>query len=130
MSHLVFMSPEHVAAMNDKLAASDEVRKAGAQLDRTYTMAYVLSDGRDGGDEYWLMSLGPSGAQFALEPKPDADIVFRGDWRAMVDASRAAREGRQVDAGVAVEGDPEVVAVVGPVFSAAQQVATLEVDWP
>lgn len=130
MNRPVFMSPEHVAAMNRKLASSAEVREAGEVLHRTYTMSYVLSGGRDGVDEHWLMSLGPDGVQFALEPKADADIVFRGDWRRMVDASKAAREGCQLDPGVTVEGDVGVVTAVEHVFATAQQVATMEVDWP
>ena len=125
-----FMSAEHVAAMNTLLADSAEVREAGIALGRTYRLAYVLSDGRDGGDEHWLMSLGPAGVRFALEPEPDADITFRADWRAIVDTSKAAREGRDLDPGVTVEGDVTVLATVAPAFAAAQRVATLEVDWP
>jgi hypothetical protein len=130
MTRPQFMSAEHVAAMNVTLADSAEVREASSALERTYTMAYVLSDGREGRDEYWLMSLGPDGVHFALDHKPDASVIFRGDWRTMVEASKAGREGRQVDPGVTVEGDAGVLDAVATVFATAQRVATLEVDWP
>lgn len=128
---MLFMSAEHVSAMNDLLSSSDEVRSAIARLDRTYVLAYDLSAAPDGGSEHWTMTLGPDGVRFDLDaPAGAADIVTKADYSAMIRATKASRAGERADEDIAVDGDPTVLERIAPVLALAQQVATLDVQWP
>lgn len=128
---MLFMSADHVAAMNDLLAGSDAVKAAASSLDREYAMEYQLTDSPTGDMAYWVMRFSADGVSFGLTPSVDPDIVFRGAWRDAVAEARASREGRD-DGSSSIEmtGEPAVLEAIAPVFAAAQQVATLQVDWP
>jgi hypothetical protein len=89
---VLFMSGDHVAAMNAELTASTAVRRAAARLVRDYVIVYELTDGPDGRTEYWQLRLGPGGVAFALAPAADADVRLCGNWRRAVAAARASRE--------------------------------------
>jgi hypothetical protein len=127
---MLFMSVEHIAAMNDLLAGSPAVKAAAANLDRDYSMEYQLTDSPTGSMAYWVMRFGPDGVEFSLTPSASPDVVFRGTWRAAIAEARAAREGGEADAGIEMSGDPAVLEIIAPVFAAAQQVATMQVSWP
>ena len=127
---MLFMSADHVSAMNDLLASSDAVRSAATRLDRTYVLAYVLSDAPHGGSEHWTLTLGPDGVRFGLDAPAGADVVTRADYAAMIRATKASRAGQQVDEDIVMDGDPAVVERIAPVFAVAQQVATLDVEFP
>lgn len=126
---MVFMSSEHVAAMNALLDASTEVRAACSALPQPRVMAYALEDGPDGHTVHWVASF-RSTMQFSLDAVDQPDVLLRGDWRQVVRASDANRRGELVDPGVVVEGDAGVLAEVGPVLELARSVATLDVEFP
>ena len=125
-----FMSPEHVAAMNEILAGDPGVRTLAAALDREYRLLYELRDGPHGSTEYWSLTLGPQGVRFGLAPVNAPDLTLRAGYYPMVASSRAAREGRAAEADIVTDGDPSVMERVGPVFARAQSVATLDVEFP
>jgi hypothetical protein len=123
-----FMSPEHIAVMNDLLERSDAVRAACLELDEPFTMGYELEDGPDGNTVHWSMAFAET-VRFSLD-KVDADLLFRGDWARMVRATRDSREGRPTDPGVEAVGDMAGFQKVAPVFAVAQSVATVPVEFP
>jgi hypothetical protein len=127
-SRPVFMSPRHVAQMNAILERDEAVRRACAELETPVTMGYELADGPDGETVHWSMSFGDT-VRFGLE-KVDADLLFCGDWKRMVRASRASRDGNPEDPGVVPVGDLALLETVGPVFALAQGVATIPVEFP
>ncbi|MEU9886717.1 hypothetical protein [Sphaerisporangium sp. NPDC051011] len=126
----LFMSAEHVEAINERLAASPAVAEATATLSRSYDLAYELSGGPDGETVHWSVHLGRDGVRFSLEAPPSADLTFVGDHIRMVRASRAARAGKDLDPGVEVIGDMIVFEQVAGVMAAAQREATVPVRWP
>jgi hypothetical protein len=125
---MLFMSAEHVATMNDLLAASAEVAAATQALDRQYLIVYELD--RDGRLERWSVTLGPGELRFGLGEAGQPDLRLTGDWRRAVAASRLAREGQASDPGLAMEGDIGVLERLAPILAAAQSVATVAVEWP
>jgi hypothetical protein len=125
---MLFMSAQHVVAMNDILDRSPEVRTACAQLPGPRTVGYRLADGPDGTTVHWSMTFDET-VRFALDGR-EADVVFVGDWATMVRSAQAQREGRAVDAAVSVEGDAAVLTEVGAAFAAAAAVAVLPVEFP
>jgi hypothetical protein len=125
---MLFMSPEHIRAMNAVLAADESVRAACADLARPVVIGYELTDGPGGDIVYWSVALTDT-VRFGLEPT-EADLVFRGDWAAMVHAAQSHRQGGQEDAGIVPVGDLSVLESVGPVLALARRVATLPVEFP
>lgn len=123
------MSSEHVDAMNAILETCEPVREKCAALDKPMSMAYVLRDGPDGDPVYWTCTLTDT-FRFALEPNPQADVTFVGDWKQMIRASAGGRDGQQIDPGVTIEGDENAVAIIGPIMETARAVATVSVDFP
>lgn len=124
-----FMSPQHVAAMNELLDASAEVRAACAALPEPRAMGYELTNGPDGETVHWTVSFNGT-VQFSLDRAERADVGFKGDWAQMIRATRANRDGGAVDPGVTVAGDPAALAEIGPVLERARSVATLPVEFP
>jgi hypothetical protein len=125
---MLFMSQEHVDAMNALLADSEVVRDACRQLSRPRTIGYLLHDGPDGGPVHWRMSFADT-VRFDLQ-QGETDVLFAGDWAQMIRASRANREQQSVDPGLVVEGEPAVLEEVGPALDTARSVATVPVDFP
>jgi hypothetical protein len=126
---MLFMSSEHVAAMNELLDASADVRIACAALPQPRVMAYALEDGPDGRTVHWAVSFHGT-VRFSLDPAPEPDVLLRGDWRRMMRASDANRRGETADPDVSVEGDVGVLEEIGPVLELARSVATLDVEFP
>ncbi|MFD9949895.1 hypothetical protein ACFWYW_29585 [Nonomuraea sp. NPDC059023] len=130
MSTPVYMSHEHIEQMNDLLARSDEVAAACAELDRDYVIAYELGDG-PGGTVFWVLSFDRiTGARFSLDEPAHADVTFAGDWRRLVRAGQAHRQGTEVDPAVEVRGDPGVLDAVSPAMAVARRAATVDVEFP
>lgn len=126
---MLFMSPEHVAAMNELLDTSAEVRAACSAIPQARVIAYALEDGPDGRTVDWTVSFDGT-VRFSLDPATNPDVVLRGDWGKLMRTSAANRRGESADPGVTVEGDVSVLADVGPVLDLARSVATLDVDFP
>lgn len=129
---MLFMSQEHVDAMNELLERSADVREACAATPTGpagRVLAYRLTDGPEGSTVRWSITFTDT-VRFALEEHPSPDVTFVGDWSRMIRAARASRAGEPLDPGVEVVGDLEVMAAVGPAFAAAQAVATLPVEFP
>lgn len=126
---MLFMSPEHVATMNELLDASAEVRAACSVLPQPRVMAYALEDGPDRRTVHWAMSFHDT-VRFSLDPAAEPDVLLRGDWRRMMRASEVNRRGETADPGVTVEGNVGVLAEIGPVLELARSVATLDVEFP
>ncbi|WP_134669484.1 MULTISPECIES: hypothetical protein [unclassified Amycolatopsis] len=126
----MFMSPEHVARMNELLAASAEVRAACADLDRDCEIAYELSDGPSG-TVHWVLRFDRGlGARFSLEPSPRADITYFGDWADVIRTSRAAHAGEPVEENLTESGDASVLERVAHAYATARRVATVPVEFP
>jgi hypothetical protein len=130
MSELVFMSPEHVARMNQILAADAGSHAACAALGRRWDMVYELSHGAQ--TVWWTMRFDPvEGVSFHLEaPTRPADILLRGEYRAMMQWMRSSRAGSKEPEPVIQSGDPEGMNIIGPAYQAAAKVATLSTEIP
>src|SRR5215467_1840779 len=95
MSKLIFMSDAHVARMNELLAADVASKAACAALERRWDMVYELSHGDQ--TVWWTMSFDPErGVFFTLKPPArPADILFRGEYRAMLEWMRKLKAGEK-----------------------------------
>jgi hypothetical protein len=125
---MLFMSAQHVAAMNDILDRSPEVRAACALLPGPRTVGYRLAHGPDGATVHWAVTFQET-VVFGLDWR-DADVVFVGDWAAAVRSAQARREGGAVDPALSVEGDAAVLKEVGPALAAAAAIAVVPVEFP
>ena len=128
MAEPLFMSPEHVARMNEILEGDAAVRSACAELPQPYTLGYALSGGPGGRPVHWTVTFTDT-VRFSLEPR-DTDLLLSGDWASVVRASRAQREGEVVDPGVSASGDLAVMQAVSPLLALAGGVATIPVTFP
>jgi hypothetical protein len=128
MTDPLFMSPEHVAVMNARLGASEELARAAAGLTRSYVMAYRLTDARTGRVEHWVLHFAPHGVWFSLEPSETADLTFVGDYQRMIDTTRS--RGDEDAAGLEVIGDTGMLDAVADVFALAHAVGAVPVTWP
>jgi pimeloyl-ACP methyl ester carboxylesterase len=126
-----FMSPEHVAIMNARVARAAEVQRRCAALGRSYIVAYVLTDAPLGASAHWRVEAGPgSGVRFALGPAT-ADVTIHCDYRAMLAATQDARAGRPASPpGARTEGDAEALRAVAEILALARAAATVDVDFP
>lgn len=128
---LIFMSPAHVARMNELLATDAASKAACALLGRRWDMVYELSQGTQ--TIWWTMSFDPAyGVSFSLEPPArQADILFRGEHRAMLDWMRRLKAGEQQNPEpVTMSGIPGGMEVIGPAYQAAQKAATIQTEIP
>lgn len=127
-----FMSPRHVEIMNRLLAGDAASREAAAKLDRTYVIAYRLTNGPAGETVWWQMRFDPAqGVRFELrEPPTPADLTFEGDWTAVMRMMREAKAGRPADNSLHAAGDEKVLGIVGPAFAAGQKAATVDTAFP
>ncbi len=130
MSELLFMSPQHVARMNEILAHDGPTRRACAELEQDMLLAYELSDGED--TIWWTMAFRrDEGVRFGLDaPARAVDLTLRGEYRAMLDFMRLSKSGQAAEEPVSSHGDPEVLTIIGPAFAAAQAAATLDTVIP
>jgi hypothetical protein len=126
------MSTEHVTAMNHLLQDSAEIRQMCGNLDRDYLVLYSLGGGPAGATVFWQVHFSRSaGLTFELgAPSDPADVTIKGDYHAMVRATKATREGRKLDNPTTMEGDPTVLQKVSEVLAAARRVATVDVRFP
>jgi len=130
MAPLIFMSPEHVARMNELLAESASVRDACAELDRDYEIAGELRDGPEG-TVHWVIRLDRKyGASMSLDPPRAADLTYLGDWSTTIREAKAAREGRRSGPIYDLRGDPTTMTRVSKAYAAAQAVATIRTEFP
>lgn len=131
MTAPLFMSQQHVDIMNRILAADADSKAECAQLARSYWMVYELNDG--GRTVWWSVEFNPNrGVRFSLQaPDTDApDLLYRGDYRAVVKATQRAKQGGDGEEPVTTHGDPGVMAVIGPAFAAAGRAATIASEFP
>ncbi|HVT36936.1 MAG TPA: hypothetical protein VHE37_15205 [Nevskiaceae bacterium] len=131
MSKLVFMSQAHVARMNELLAADAASRAACAGLAHRWDMVYELQHGTH--TVWWTMSFDPAyGVSFSLEaPRRAAQILFRGEYKAMLDWMRLRKAGGgETPEPVTMSGDSGGMSIIGPAYQAAAQAATLDTEIP
>jgi len=121
MSDPLFMSPEHVDLMNERLEANAVVRGACAALPGAASMGYCLHDGPDGDPVHWAVFFSDT-VRFSLSEQP-CDLLFTGDWRAMIASVRAAQRGQVVDTGLVASGDETLLESLGQVLAVAQSAA-------
>lgn len=126
---MLFMSAEHVATMNSLLAASAAVQRACRALAWPRVVRYDLADGPRGEPVHWTMTFDDS-VQFSLEGSAAPDLVFVGDWKQMIRASKASRSGEAADPGVCLQGDAQVLLEITPAMEVARTVATVPVQFP
>jgi hypothetical protein len=128
----LFMSAEHVEAMNRLLAVDAESKTQCARLPRPYWMVHELDDG--GRTVWWTLELNPrEGMRFSLVPPPvdvQADIVMRGFYSAVVEATRRRKSGEEVPYPVSSAGDLQSMAIFGPALEAGRRAAMLETRFP
>jgi hypothetical protein len=93
-----FMSPEHVAKLNDILASSLPTRLAASKLPREILWAHRLTDEDTGEVIWWQTSFHPKeGVRLALQPPSrPPDVQFGGGYWAMLDITRARLNGIEV----------------------------------
>jgi hypothetical protein len=123
------MSQEHVDAMNALLQDAAVVQEACADLGGRCTLTYDLADGPAGETVHWTVELDHT-VRFSLARPADPDVVLVGDWARMIRATREAGQGAQLDPGLSVAGDLELVARVGAVLEVARAVGAIPVDFP
>ncbi|MDM4769946.1 hypothetical protein [Solimonas sp. SE-A11] len=129
MSKLVFMSPEHVARMNELLAADRVSQDECARLDRHWDMDYELAHGER--TVWWTMSVDSvPGVSFSLEPPAQpAGILLKGDYRAMMEFMRRSKAGETPGSEpVTLSGEPEGMKIIDAAFQAASRAATLDTE--
>jgi hypothetical protein len=124
-----FMSPEHVAAMNDVLEQSEDVRAACAGIGRPSVLAFRLSDGPGGADVHWTMIFHDR-MRFSLDKHPSPDVLITGDWKRMILATAAGRRGEVLDPGVEITGDQQLLMRLNQILDLGRRVATFEVSFP
>jgi len=127
----MFMSDRHVEMMNTILATDYSSKTECGRLDRSYWMCYELMQGEH--TVLWSVEFSPRhGVRFSLEPPVGAepDVLFRGDYRAVVEATRLGKEGKDSPLPITTHGDPGVMAIIGPAFAAARRAATIPSEFP
>jgi hypothetical protein len=129
-----FMSYTHVWMMNRALAADAASQAEAAMLDRTYTMAYELTDGPNGGTEWWLVTFDPDeGVSFSLSPpEQPADLTFTGDYGEYIRFMKrmGAGEATEDQQPVTISGNAQLMEIVGAAFAAARPAATFKTVFP
>jgi len=120
-----FMSPEHVAIMNAKLAKSAEVREILAVLERPLVVAFELTNGPDGETVYWSLALGDT-AHFGLAPCAGADITYCGDWKSMIQLTL----GQKPETDVVPTGDLDQLPKIMEVLAAIRPFGAVPVEFP
>ena len=131
MSKMVFMSAEHVDRMNELLAVDAPSKAACAALERPWHVVYELRHGSD--TVWWTMRFDPAdGVSFALQPpERPADVLFRGDCGAVLDAMRRIKAGdKTVQLPLTLLGDPNGLTVIDTAYQAAQDAAALDTEIP
>lgn len=123
-SSLEFMSPDHVAVMNERLRTADDVRDACRALDGPRVLLYRLRNGPDGRVVFWTLIYEDT-IQFSLEDHDSPDVVLTGDWQTMISAVQAARDGGTSAPNLQIRGDTTVFAQLNEIFDIARPVATL-----
>lgn len=130
MSKPIYMSAEHLSAMNGILQQDADSKLECSKLGRDYQLTYELDN--DGTTVWWTIEMNRErGVQFHLAPPiGQADTHYRGKYWAMIDATRRSRAGEAVDLPLEMTGDPGIFAVIGPALAAARKAATLDSDIP
>ncbi len=132
MTKPVFMSEEHVAQMNERLAVHAPSLKLCRELPRDYQISYELKDGDK--VTWWTMSFTTAvGARFKLSPPDgDADIAFSGSYWAMMDFMRKLKAGDAAahEMPLVSSGDMASFSIFGTAFSAAQDAAMMDTEIP
>ena len=130
----LFMGEEHVRRMNQLMAADKATRKACAELERPWLLAYELNNAPNGGIEWWLLQFDPQdGCWFELTPPPrEPDLVFKGEYAAYIEFIKAAKEGKASVEDEPVEriGDMSMLEAVGPAFAAGRAAAAIPAKFP
>lgn len=124
-----FMSPEHVAAMNERLRDADVVRAACRELGRTRVLQFQLADGPDGADVYWTLTYDHT-MRFGLEPHPEPDVVLSGDWTNMIRATVSAHSDEPVPHEIVIQGDAELYPKLMAILELARPLATFDTRLP
>lgn len=131
MSAPVFMSSEHIAVMRRRLDASVSVALACRDLDRSYALSFVLSDGPDHDDVRWQVIFDPHrGVRIDVGDPSHADVTFAGEWPEVLDALHARGRGEDVTMPLRPEGDLEVLERVAPAYATAQRIGSVETTLP
>jgi hypothetical protein len=133
MTRMTFMSAEHVAAMNARLAAAADVRAAVAKLEREILWVHKLWDDHAGRYVWWQNRFSPAeGISLALgKPEREPTTLFTGNYWDMVAAVAETVAGRPREAPVKIEsGDPDFMRDVADIHSLAWQAALIDVDYP
>lgn len=131
MNMMIFMSPEHVAHMNELLSVDASSKAACATLDRRWDMVYELSAGAE--TVWWTMRFDPvDGVSFNLQPPTQpADVLFRGEHRAVLDTMRRIKAGeKDLQLPLTQLGDPNAFAVIGAAYQAAHAAAAIHTEIP
>jgi hypothetical protein len=121
----LFMSQEHVAIMNERMAASTEVRQLLATLDRPLALAFELTAGPEGKTVHWALVLADT-ASFSLQPHPSADVTMRGDWTSMIQQTL----GQSPRSEITPTGNLELLPKIMELLEAIRPYGTVPVELP
>lgn len=130
MTRFLFMSPEHVEALNARLAASEPVRAACARLEQDILILQRLTDEDGGPDVFWQVRFErEAGSSLRLgPPEREPDLTWTGGYWAMI-AYMAARDLAQ-PAPLTASGDVTAMERAKEAWAASQAVAIKEIDFP
>jgi hypothetical protein len=137
---MIFMSPEHVALLNEHARASPEIRAACARLPRDVVLAYKLSDEDSGALTWWQSHYHRAeGISLVLgEPTAPVDAVTETGYWAMIEQTEAMIRGNSSFDAVAEQAVPQMdpamaqaMALVGEAHGLAWALGlTIPVDFP
>jgi hypothetical protein len=116
MTRPLFMSPEHVAILNERLDASSEVKRLCAEQAQDYVLLYVLHNNPTGQTEYRRTDIRRDGGVFLALALADGnvDASISGDYWKILDA--LAGKGTLPP----VDGDPDRIATIGKVLTSKE----------
>jgi len=130
LTSYVFMSPEHVAALNERLAASQDARDACARLSSDVLIVQHLTDEDGGPDVWWQVRFSrEEGSSLRLgKPEREPDVLYQGGYWAMI-AYMTARD-FSAPPPLTRTGDASVEAGASEAHKASQACAIREVTFP
>lgn len=124
-----FMSPEHIAAMNERLRRAEVVRAACRDLGAPRVLQFHLADGPGGADVYWTVEYRHT-MQFSLESHPEPDVVLSGDSTNQIRATISARTDKPVPQNISIQGDPAILEQLKAIIEIARPFATFDTRFP
>jgi hypothetical protein len=129
----LFMSPEHVQILNERLENAKEVHETCAALPQDVLIAYRMVEEDTGKVHWWQMTFArKQGVHLALgKPAGEPDVLFESDYWSMVKGASATDAGEQhSEPPPRISGDLALMQIVATAFETARRAARVPVRWP